>query len=195
VLGHSYGSFVTLQNAVDYPGVAAQSIISCGVPSARYLMGYVNSCLEAFEPIELRKQVTDSWARERTAQTQVDLESIMHDQIPFHFGNPLDPRIPDYERRSAGVVYSPDVLRHFAQEEYGGIEVEAQLGAVTSPVLVLAGRDDRTCSVEAANATAAGIPNATLTIFEHSGHMTFVEENERYLNVVRAFLDQNRAAR
>jgi pimeloyl-ACP methyl ester carboxylesterase len=43
------------------------------------------------------------------------------------------------------------VLRRFASEEYGGIEVEERLGDVTQPVLVLAGRHDRTCSVEAAS--------------------------------------------
>ena len=30
VLGHSYGAFVALQNAVDYPGMTAATIISCG---------------------------------------------------------------------------------------------------------------------------------------------------------------------
>src|SRR5262249_53171828 len=37
VLGHSYGAFVALQNAVDFPGMAAQTIVSSGVPSAHYL--------------------------------------------------------------------------------------------------------------------------------------------------------------
>jgi proline iminopeptidase len=55
-------------------------------------------------------------------------------------------------------------------------------------VLVLAGRHDRTCSVAAAQAIADGIPDAALVIFEHSGHMTFVEENDAYVAAVRAFL-------
>ena len=39
---------------------------------------------------------------------------------------------------------------------------------------------------------AKGLPSAELVIFEHSGHMTFVEENERYLSVVRDFLNKHR---
>jgi pimeloyl-ACP methyl ester carboxylesterase len=35
---------------------------------------------------------------------------------------------------------------------------------------------------------AAGLPDAQLVVFEHSGHMTFVEENEAYLDAVRRFL-------
>jgi proline iminopeptidase len=191
VLGHSYGSFVALQHAVDFPGAAAQTIVSSGIPAARYLEKVWRN-LETFEPVELRKQVTDSWEREKVVQTHAECVSLLHDQLPFQFGDPLDPRIADYERRTAGGVYSAAVLRHFASLEYGGIEVEDRLSSVTQPVLVLAGRHDRTCSVEAAEAIAAGIPHAELVMFEHSGHMTFVEENEGYLNAVRGFLDHHR---
>jgi pimeloyl-ACP methyl ester carboxylesterase len=88
----------------------------------------------------------------------------------------------------AGAVYSPDVLRAAATEGYGHIEVEARLGDVRHPVLVLAGRHDRTCSVEAAEAIAGGVPDAELVVLEHSGHMGFVEEPEAYVAAVRRFL-------
>jgi len=136
--------------------------------------------------------VSDSWAREAEAQTQEEFASLMHDQMPFHFGDPLDPRIAEYEERTAETVYSPAMLQHFAQAEYGGIEVEDRLKDVTQPVLVCTGRMDRACTVEAAEAIADGLPNAELVIFEDSGHMTFVEENDRYLQVVREFLNKYR---
>jgi proline iminopeptidase len=53
---------------------------------------------------------------------------------------------------------------------------------------VMTGRHDRTCVVEAAEAIAAGIANAELRILEHSGHMTFVEEPDLYISIVRGFL-------
>jgi proline iminopeptidase len=113
--------------------------------------------------------------------------------MPFHFANPRDPRIEDMLGRTAGAVYSPAVLRHAAQGSYGDIEVTHRLGSVTQPVLVLAGRHDRTCTVSGAQAIANGIPNAELVIFEHSAHITFVEENDRYLAAVRAFLGRHTA--
>jgi proline iminopeptidase len=188
VLGHSYGAFVALQNAVDLPGQAALTIISSGVPGARYLE-QVQANLASFEPVALRAQVTASWAREADVQTQAEAAQLMHDQMPFHFADPLDPRIADFEARTAKGVYAPDVLRHFARAAYGGIDVEDKLGRVISPVLVLAGRHDRTCSVAGAQAIAAGIAGAELVIFEHSGHMTYVEEPDAYLAAVRRFLD------
>ena len=189
VLGHSYGAFVALQNAVDFPGSASHTIVSGGVPSARFL-SVVTENLEKLEPIEIREQVKASWDRETSVETQEGFAKLMHDQMPFHFGNPLDPRIREYEERTRETIYSPAVLRHFAQAEYGGIEVEDRLKDVTQPVLVCTGRMDRVCTVEAAETMAKGLPHAELVVFEESGHMTFVEETERYLQVVRDFLNR-----
>jgi proline iminopeptidase len=44
--------------------------------------------------------------------------------------------------------------------------------------------------VEASEAIAKGIPNAELHVYEHSGHMTFVEEPELSIAVVRSFLER-----
>jgi proline iminopeptidase len=187
VLGHSYGAFVALQNAVDYPGQAAGTIVSGGVPSVRYLQG-VGPALETFEPVELRQQVAASWEGEASAVTSDDVAELLHDQMPFHFRDPLDPRIDEYERRSAGGVYSADVLRYFATTSYGGIEVEDRLPDVTQPVLVLAGRHDRACPLEASERMAELLPDAELRVFEDSAHMTFVEEPDAYLDAVGTFL-------
>jgi len=186
VLGHSYGAFVALQNAVDYPGQAVASIVSGGVPSVRFLEG-IGAALETFEPAELREQVAASWEREASATTQGEVAKLLHDQLPFHFRDPKDPLIDEYERRSAGAEYSPDVLRHFATAD-GGIDLEERLADVTQPVLVLAGRHDRACPVEATERMAELLPRADLHVFEESAHMTFVEEPEAYLDVIRSFL-------
>jgi len=65
------------------------------------------------------------------------------------------------------------------------------LSGIKQPLLVLAGRHDRTCSVEAAEAITRAVPGSELVIFERSGHAPFVEEQERYIAAVRNFLDQH----
>ena len=189
VLGHSYGAFVALQHAVDFPSAAAQTIVSSGLPSARYLAKVFEN-LDKFEPVQLREQVRSSWEREKFAQTREDVDSLLHDQLPMQFCDPFDPRIDEFEKRTSEAVNSPEVLRHFANADYGGIEVEDRLSTVTHPVLVLAGRHDRTCVVEGAEAMAKGLPEAELVVFEESAHMTYVEENAKYVNVVREFLER-----
>src|ERR687886_737767 len=188
VLGHSFGALIALQHAVDFSGRPAGTVVSSGAPSERLLMSHVERELDRFEPVELREQVQGSWAREAHAQTQDDVRALLSDQLPFHFADPRDPRIDDMRAAMSGAVYSPDVLRVAAMEGYGHIEVEDRLGEVRHPVLVLAGRHDRTCSVEAAEVIARGVPDAELVVFEHSGHMTFVEEPDAYRDAVRRFL-------
>ncbi|MEA2392268.1 MAG: hypothetical protein QOJ82_159 [Solirubrobacteraceae bacterium] len=187
VLGHSFGAFIALQHAVDFTGRPAATVVSSGIPHERFL-DHVDRELAAFEPVELREQVQSSWARESQARTQADVEALLVDQLPFHFADPRDPRIDDIRAAMGDAIYAPDVLRAAATESYGGIVVEDRLGEVSHPVLVLAGRHDRTCSIEAAETMAAGLPDAELVVFEASGHMTFVEENEAYLDAVHGFL-------
>jgi proline iminopeptidase len=191
VLGHSFGAFVALQHAVDFAGEPAGTIVSSGIPSARFLAD-LQERLDVFEPVDLREQVVRSWAEEATVETPEGVVRLLAAQMPWHFADPRDPRIGDYNARTAGLIASPDVIRHFAVAEYGGIDVEAALPSVSHPVLVLAGRHDRTCTVAAAETIADGVPGAELAVFEHSGHMTFVEETAHYLEVVRGFLDRVR---
>ena len=189
VLGHSFGAFIALQHAVDFPGRPAATVVSSGIPDTRFL-AHVADELEAFEPVELREQVRASWANEAYARTQEDVAALLSDQLPFHFADPRDPRIDDMRAAMAGAVYGPEVLRAAAAEDYGAIALEDRLAEVTHPVLVLAGRHDRTCSAAAAEALAAGLPDSELVVCERSGHMTFVEENEAYLDAVREFLER-----
>ena len=189
VFGHSFGAFVALQHAVDYPGAATASIISAGVASSRWL-AQVEQQLARFEPVELRELVTASWAREQSAQTQEDVASIMADQCPFHFADPRDPRIADFLTRTSQACYAPAVLRYFSTQDYGGIQVEGKLGRVPQPVLVLSGRYDRTCPPEAGAEMAEGLPRAEHVVFEHSAHMFYVEEQDRFLGTVLEFLNR-----
>ncbi|MFL5843594.1 MAG: alpha/beta fold hydrolase [Solirubrobacteraceae bacterium] len=191
VLGHSFGAFVALQHAVDFSGQPAATIISSGVASDATLMSTVEANLAAFEPVELRDVVTSSWEREQTATSPEEVLELLGDQLPFHFRDPLDPRIAEMRAQLAGGVYSPDVLRHFASEGYGAIDLVARLPGVRHPVLVLSGRADRTCSVEGGEQIAAGIPGAQFVVFERSGHMTYLEENGPYLRAVSDFLGRH----
>ena len=189
-LGHSYGAFVVLQHAVDHPGEPRGTIVSAGIAAARWLEE-VDRQLAEFEPADLREQVTSSWARETQVQTEDETVALMNDQLPFHFWEPRGAALAEYLRRTAGLArYAPDVIRHFAAQDYGGIDVEDRLGGVTHPVLVMAGRHDRTCAAGASEDMARRLPDAELAVFENSAHMMFAEEQDRYLATARRFLDR-----
>jgi len=192
-LGHSYGAFVVLQHAVDHVGEPRGTIVSAGIADDRWMAG-VEDQLARFEPVELRKQVTASWAREAEVANDDEAVALLDDQIPFHFREPEGAALAEYRGRTAGRGrFSAAVLRHFAsQDTYGGIHLEDRLDTVTHPVLVLAGRHDRACPAAASDEMAKRLPNAELVVFDDSAHMMFAEETDRYLATVRNFLDRIR---
>ena len=189
VLGHSFGGFVALVHAADQPAGVAATVVSGGVTS-KDIMGDVETALAAIEPPALREQLAASWERESEVTTADGFADIVTEQMPFHFANPQDPRIGEYLDRAGAMVYSPGVLRHFASVGYGELDAAGALARVRHPVLVLAGRYDRVATaVAAAEAVAAADQDVIeLLVLERSGHMTFVEEQPHYLDVVLEFL-------
>lgn len=189
VLGHSYGALVTLQHAVDFPGAAAASIVSHGVPSPRWYR--LAEELESFEPVELREQVRTAWAELEHTTDRRRFTELIGLQAPFHFKDPGNPAVGHLVRRTTEqMIHTPEVNRHMSANNYG-FDVEDSLESIAQPVLVLAGASDRVCPPEAAQHMAARIPGAELVIFEQSGHISYLEEPDRYIAVVRDFLHRH----
>ena len=147
VLGHSYGAFIALQHAVDFPGRPAATIVSSGIPDARFL-AHVEEELAAFEPVELREQVQrvvgrarPMRARRRTSRRCSPTSS--RSTSPTRATRASTNCAPPWATRSTG----PTCCARPRPEDYGAIAVEDRLADVAHPVLVLAGRHDRTCSV------------------------------------------------
>jgi pimeloyl-ACP methyl ester carboxylesterase len=142
--------------------------------------------LDAFEPVELREQVKQSWAMEPGVKSEEEAAKILSMQMPFHYSSPQSLGYRRYLEAGDRTVYAPDVLAYFATNEYA-IELEDRLGEVDKPTLVITGEYDRTCTPRAARDVAAGIRNAELVIIPGAGHMAFVEEPELYCDAVRSF--------
>jgi proline-specific peptidase len=68
-----------------------------------------------------------------------------------------------------------------------GWDVRDRLGEIAVPALVVRGRYDL-CTEPIAATLLRGLPDAREVVFEESSHMPALEEPERYLEVVGAFL-------
>ena len=66
--------------------------------------------------------------------------------------------------------------------------VESRLGEIDVPTLILSGRYDEATPAQQQR-LQEGIPGSRWTILEHSAHLTFLEEPERYREVLASFLD------
>jgi proline-specific peptidase len=189
LMGHSYGSFVTLAHAVER-GDASYYIISGGTASFTKTAPEIQANLASFEPAALREQVTQSWALEPTVRTQEEFHRVMEMQMPFHFMSSESQAYRDYMAASGQTVYAPEVLAYFSEHNYP-IEYEDQLGGIRKPTLVMTGAYDRTCTPRAARELAAGIPGAELLIVPNAGHMTHIEQPQIVLPAIRDFFKRH----
>lgn len=184
ILGHSFGSFVTLAHAIEQGG-ASHYIISGGTASFAKTGKEIQENLAQFEPEELRDQVTQSWAMEPSVKTQEDCATVLRMQMPFHFAS-IESEA--YRRFTAEdpTIYAPEVLAYFAANEYA-IEYEEQLATIRKPTLVVTGQHDRTCTPRAARDLHDGIPGSELVILPNAGHMTHVEQPGMLFAAIRDF--------
>lgn len=192
VLGHSYGAFVTLAHAVEQGG-ASHYITSAGSASMSKSMPEIQANLASFEPVELRQQVTESWAQEPNVATAEECVELLRMQMPFHFAS-VDSDA--YRRFTAEdhTIYAPEVLAYTAARDYA-MEYEEALGGIRRPVLILVGEHDRTTTPQAARRMHDAMPDSELVIIPEAGHMSYVEQPEAYFAAVRVFFGRHPVSR
>jgi len=64
------------------------------------------------------------------------------------------------------------------------------LKTITCPTLVLCGREDTSTPVAAHQEMMTALPNASLVIVEHCGHMSMLEQPQAVTNAMRAWLEK-----
>lgn len=179
LLGHSFGAIIATFHATEL-GTAVAYVISGGGDSSEALDADVEAALE--ELGDEGQVIAQSWEGEKAVETDEQLRRLMRDQLPFHFhGEPPAGYMEDF-------VPSPEVLRHFAKVGYGNFDYRPKLKDVDKPTLVLVGEYDRTTTPRAARVLHEGMSDSELYVVPDAGHMSFVEQTDEYIAVVRDFL-------
>ena len=187
IYGWSFGSFVAQQHMASH-GTADAYILMGTIASLDALTG-IDARLAAFEPVELREQVTRSWELEAKAETAQELSALMRDQLPWQVGDPTGPLVAELLARADEIVYSPAILRHFAASgDYGFVDHREQFRSFEGAVLVLNGELDRTTPPESARELAELLPHGEYVELRGCGHMLLDEDQTSALSAVREFV-------
>jgi proline iminopeptidase len=182
VLGHSFGAYLALEYAHGFPDRVDALILVGGAPALDY-PDVIGANLAA------RGTPGQAALLQKAMSQQLDSDEEFRQGwntiLPLYFRN-LDPAIArDMDARA---TYSAPALFHRFRmlSQFSALP---WLGDVQAPALVLAGRHDWIAPpAQGAERLARGLPDASLVIFEESGHYPFVEENARFLSVVREFI-------
>lgn len=192
LLGQSWGGMQTIQYVCDYKPEGIQSIIlSSTLPSAQ-LWAKEQHRMISYLPQEMQ----DAIARAEAAN-QFDDPAYLAANDEFmrrHCCDVPGPDAPECLRRpkKAGVEA---YVNGWGPNEYNptgsleGWEYRDKIREITAPTLITSGLEDL-CTPLIAKTMCDAIPNAKWELFEFSRHMPFVDETEKYLQVLGEWLRQ-----
>ncbi len=182
VMGVSYGGMVALTYAARYPRRVARLVLIVTAAHRGFITRAKEILAERGTP-EQQQVAQRLW--EGTFESEEQMREYFAVMGPL-YSLRHDPSAAEIAARRA--IYSPDAIN----EGFGGFlrnyDVTAQLGAITAPTLVIAGRHDWICPPELSEEIAQRIPGARLRIFEQSSHRVWADEPEAFLSTLRAFL-------
>ncbi|WP_409293693.1 alpha/beta fold hydrolase [Peribacillus sp. SCS-26] len=83
------------------------------------------------------------------------------------------------------------IRMNFFNRELQIFDVTKKLECISTPTLIICGRNDVQCPVIYSIEMEEGIPNSKLVIFEKSNHYPFLEEAEQFTEVYNSFIMEN----
>jgi len=194
VMGHSFGGILAQAYAIAYaPNVRRLILASTGSSAAR-LDADFKLIKDSLAP-ELRSKIDGLEAKGIIGPDGAQLPEYrkLADQAELPYNYVVRP--PAWSE--AGESLGWDVLNEMwgSKSDFHidgnlvGFNFVPQLHKLALPTLVIAGDHDLPTNATLEE-THAATPGSELVILKHSGHMTFVDQNDKFLDAVTKFLER-----
>ena len=184
LLGHSFGGAIALNYALRYPANVKRLIL-------------ISAAAAIENPAEGEKRIVDALSREERAAYGANeggtgaanpCERVRrrYSVLYPHFFHKLVPY--EFDRGVYTVYYDALAKKQALADDPTVADVSSQLGEISAPVLVLAGRHDLVTTLGQSAELADGLPRSKFVVMEHSAHFPFFEENYMFTQWVRQFM-------
>jgi proline iminopeptidase len=189
LIGWSHGGMVAQQYAIEYPGKLSKLIL---YDTAAYFGGFLDDIETAVKEFKDQPWFEDSfealqkeWAGDY--ETAEDMAALWPKEMKFYFKD-YNQRAESYQQATGHLPIYIESLKFFNENEAEAMDLRRDLEAVETPTLIIVGRHDFITNVAMAKEMEAHLPNATLEIFEDSGHFAHIEQPEKFSGLVTRFL-------
>ena len=181
-IGTSYGGMVALAHAARYPASVSHLIAVVTAAHGGFIKRAQEILAERGTP-EQREVSQPVWQGAIMDRAQMQrfysvmgpLYSRRHDPAAAVLGHERTLHEPEPLNRAFG-----GFLRDF--------DLRPELGRITAPTLVIAGRHDWICPPEFSEEIARLVPRAELRIFENSSHSIRTDEPQALLDAIAGFV-------
>ena len=184
LFGHSYGSFLAQEYALRY-GDRLDGLILCATAPVIDYMDVIQANAAARGTPDQLTALGEAFGRPMA--DDADFRSIWLRLAPLYYKR-YDPEVD--AAIDATTVYSAAAWNHVNVNCLPQFNTLPRLGEITAPTLVLSGAEDWITPPAQGERIRAGIPNAELVVFQESGHWPFIEEPERFKQVIRDWIDR-----
>ncbi len=185
VLGHSYGGFIALDYVLRYPDSVSRLILVSTAPAVDYWpeirenmrrRGATAEMIESFE--------SGSWTTDAELEAHVDL--VGH----LNFAAANEKLARDVLRETIYSAYA----RSAAFDQLRSYDVEPRLGEISTPTLVVVGREDVFTPMSQAERLHREIAGSEPVVIENAGHFNYAEQPQEFFAAVRSWLDEHPAS-
>jgi len=197
VFGHSYGGMVAQAYAIKYPESVNKVILSNSFYSGEMWQANNNSC-----NYELKNQLPEVWDKVKKLRDEGFVSSSPEHQEAYAIPSSL---LYYYDGTNASKVRRDSLIIN--TEVYytlvgfdgdfiiGGdvskLDFRQDLQNLNMPVLIIEGRYDRVAIPKWSVKFKEYAPQAEFVMFEKSGHAPYIEETEKFFNLLNKFLSND----
>jgi 3-oxoadipate enol-lactonase len=175
LLGHSMGGFIVQKLAANYPERANKVVLSCcGTSmtenSEKLLIGLYEKIISAqISEREFNEQILKFYSAPLIYENDFMREAM----LDFMEEYPYKQSIENFKKQVDACI------------EHNGIE---NLKSITSETLVIAGELDPIATLDEIEKMDKYISHSQLKVINGVGHLPFVEDSKRFVNIVTDFL-------
>jgi proline iminopeptidase len=185
-IGTSYGGMVALAHAARHPASVSHLITVVTAAHGGFIKRAREILAERGTP-EQREVSEPVWQGAMMDRAQM--------QRFYAVMGPLYSRRYDPAAAALGherTLHEPEPLNRAFGGFLRDFDLRPELGRITAPTLVIAGRHDWICPPEFSEEIARRVPRAELRIFENSSHSIRADEPQALLDAIAGFVVYNR---